>query len=43
MVGLDDVEELDLVHYVAMFANADRQMLPPGDPLLPKQDCSRCI
>jgi uncharacterized peroxidase-related enzyme len=35
--GLDELEILDLVHSVAMFANANRLMLTLGDPLLPKQ------
>ncbi|PWS35126.1 alkylhydroperoxidase [Falsiroseomonas bella] len=35
--GLDELEILDLVHAVAMFANANRLMLTLGDPLLPKQ------
>jgi len=34
--GLDDLEILDLIHAVAMFANANRLMLSLGDPLLPK-------
>jgi uncharacterized peroxidase-related enzyme len=34
--GLDDLEILDLIHSVAMFANANRLMLTLGDPLLPK-------
>ena len=34
--GLDELEILDLVHSVAMFANANRLMLTLGDPLLPK-------
>jgi uncharacterized peroxidase-related enzyme len=34
--GLDDLEVLDLIHSVAMFANANRLMLSLGDPLLPK-------
>ncbi len=35
-VGLDELEILDLIHSVAMFANANRLMLTLGDPLLPK-------
>jgi uncharacterized peroxidase-related enzyme len=35
--GLDDLEILDLIHSVAMFANANRLMLTLGDPLLPRQ------
>lgn len=35
--GLDDLEILDLVHAVAMFANANRLMLSLGDPLLPRE------
>ena len=34
--GLDELEILDLIHAVAMFANANRLMLSLGDPLLPK-------
>jgi uncharacterized peroxidase-related enzyme len=34
--GLDELEVLDLIHSVAMFANANRLMLSLGDPLLPK-------
>jgi uncharacterized peroxidase-related enzyme len=35
--GLDDLEILDLIHSVAMFANANRLMLTLGDPLLPRE------
>ncbi|MBU8546916.1 MULTISPECIES: peroxidase-related enzyme [Roseomonadaceae] len=35
-VGLDDLEILDLLHGIAMFANANRLMLTLGDPLLPR-------
>ena len=34
--GLDDLEMLDLIHSIAMFANANRLMLSLGDPLVPK-------
>ncbi|OYW08543.1 MAG: hypothetical protein B7Z53_04540, partial [Rhodospirillales bacterium 12-71-4] len=34
--GLDDLEMLDLLHGIAMFANANRLMLTLGDPLLPR-------
>lgn len=34
-VGLTDLELLDLIHSIAMFANANRLMLSLGDPLLP--------
>jgi uncharacterized peroxidase-related enzyme len=34
--GLDELEILDLIHSVAMFANANRLMLTLGDPLLPR-------
>jgi uncharacterized peroxidase-related enzyme len=34
--GLDALEILDLIHAVAIFANANRLMLTLGDPLLPK-------
>ncbi len=34
-VGLTDLELLDLIHAVAMFANANRLMLSLGDPILP--------
>ena len=36
-VGLDDLEIIDLIHAVAMFANANRLMLTLGDPILPKE------
>jgi uncharacterized peroxidase-related enzyme len=35
-VGMDDLEILDLLHGIAMFANANRLMLTLGDPLLPR-------
>lgn len=34
--GLDGLEILDLIHSIAMFANANRLMLTLGDPLLPR-------
>jgi alkylhydroperoxidase family enzyme len=34
--GLDDLEVLDLIHAVAMFANANRLMQSLGDSLVPK-------
>ena len=35
--GLDDLDILDLIHSVAMFANANRLMLTLGDPVLPRE------
>lgn len=35
-VGLDDLELLDLIHCVAMFANANRLMQSLGDSILPE-------
>lgn len=35
--GLDDLEILDLVHAVAMFANANRLMQTLGAPVLPEE------
>ncbi len=33
--GLDDLELLDLIHCIAMFANANRLMQSLGDSILP--------
>jgi uncharacterized peroxidase-related enzyme len=35
-VGMDDLQIHDLVHAVAMFANANRLMLTLGEPILPR-------
>ena len=37
-VGLTDLEILDLIHAIAMFANANRLMQALGDPVLPDGD-----
>jgi len=34
-VGMENLEILDLIHSIAMFANANRLMLALGDPVLP--------
>lgn len=35
-VGLSDLEILDLIHSIAMFANANRLMQALGDPVMPE-------